>query len=686
MAAVALAGTSRLAALAAPGDAAYVMGYCTESPSRIADRYALHLAVSMDGLQWTALNQGNPVATPTAGTGGLRDPFIMRKQNVHVGNGTNYLYYKSFADGRLYGARSSTLNPRSFDRGTYTTGVVSGGIEAPIVVKAHNRNEWWLWGDSFAPVNGELYAWRSGDINTNSWTPLTKAQASRPRPACRSARTTSPTATCGTPTTSCASTPSSPRSTARTPPSRSATDHVRRTSPPAASRGNSGDARRSWTTRRPTAAANERLPRAAVRRAATALAVVAGLTGALLTGCGTDVERSSTSVTRLSFWSGYAGPAPSTLEAIVDEFNAANPDVRIEVSLMPWDVFFQNLLPAYFSEGGPDLAAFDSTRVPQYAQKGVLAPVDDWFAAEPASNALVTAAVDAVTYQGSKYAVPMTFTSLKLCYNRALFTEAGLDPDQPPTTWDQWRTALTRLTRDRDDDGVPEQHGIALPDHEAIPVWPILLWGHGGDILTPDGSRSALTSPEAVGAVRTWVDLVAREHVSPTGLSGTQAEELFRDGKAAMTITGPWATGGFQAAGVDFDLAPVPPGPFRQATLGTTTSLALNAELSPEKKRAAHRFLSHWVGEQAQQSWMKGSGYPSIRLDQYPPNDNPLVGQFADDARIAQPVMPGVVQFAKIHDDVFEPAIRNIISGEAGVDDGLATASRRIDEILTETG
>ncbi|NUT47755.1 MAG: alpha-L-arabinofuranosidase, partial [Saccharothrix sp.] len=75
--ALAKAGT----AVAAPGDSAYVMGYFTESPNKVADRYALHLAVSTDGLTWVPLNQGNPVATPTAGTGGLRDPFIMRKQN-----------------------------------------------------------------------------------------------------------------------------------------------------------------------------------------------------------------------------------------------------------------------------------------------------------------------------------------------------------------------------------------------------------------------------------------------------------------------------------------------------------------------------------------------------------------------------------------------------------------------------
>ena len=67
------------AALAA--NTAFVFGYFTETPNESGDSYALHLAVSADGLNWRPLNQNNPVVTPTAGTLGLRDPFILRKQD-----------------------------------------------------------------------------------------------------------------------------------------------------------------------------------------------------------------------------------------------------------------------------------------------------------------------------------------------------------------------------------------------------------------------------------------------------------------------------------------------------------------------------------------------------------------------------------------------------------------------------
>jgi hypothetical protein len=69
------------AAFAQQAYAAYAMCYFKESPEESDDSYALHLAVSTDGLNWMPLNQNDPVATPTEGTQGLRDPFIQRKQD-----------------------------------------------------------------------------------------------------------------------------------------------------------------------------------------------------------------------------------------------------------------------------------------------------------------------------------------------------------------------------------------------------------------------------------------------------------------------------------------------------------------------------------------------------------------------------------------------------------------------------
>jgi hypothetical protein len=101
-------GASAGGALVRPGSAhaaaynGYAMAYFTESPSMTAASYNLHLAVSTDGLAWTPLNQNRPVATPTAGSRGLRDPFILRKQDGTFAvlatdlNGTNWSYQSQY--------------------------------------------------------------------------------------------------------------------------------------------------------------------------------------------------------------------------------------------------------------------------------------------------------------------------------------------------------------------------------------------------------------------------------------------------------------------------------------------------------------------------------------------------------------------------------------------------------------
>jgi hypothetical protein len=83
----AMGGAAATGALVQPGPAAaatytgYAMAYFTESPTMAAANYGLHLAVSADGLNWTPLNQNRPVATPTLGSTGLRDPFVLRRQD-----------------------------------------------------------------------------------------------------------------------------------------------------------------------------------------------------------------------------------------------------------------------------------------------------------------------------------------------------------------------------------------------------------------------------------------------------------------------------------------------------------------------------------------------------------------------------------------------------------------------------
>ncbi|BEL05261.1 hypothetical protein Q0Z83_034520 [Actinoplanes sichuanensis] len=268
-AAATAAGQIPTAAWAA--NTAYVFAYFTETPNQSGADYGLHLAVSSDGLNWKPLNQNNAVVRPTAGTLGLRDPFLLRKQDgtfvvlatdlngtdfsqnnqylhvwdsvdltsftgyrrikmhdlathtwaptafwdaargqygivysanngsdvflvnytsdfrtvsapqvyfspgfnvldgdIVVDGGVYYFFYKNLGNGLIYGARSSTGAPNSYT--SYTSGLRQGNaMEAPMLVKNNAGTGWWLWGDSFSPVNNDYYLWNSTTVGGNSW-------------------------------------------------------------------------------------------------------------------------------------------------------------------------------------------------------------------------------------------------------------------------------------------------------------------------------------------------------------------------------------------------------------------------------------------------------------------------------------------------------------------------------------
>ncbi|GAA0460806.1 hypothetical protein Ade02nite_15180 [Paractinoplanes deccanensis] len=142
------AATTGAAVLGSPSAAlaantAYVFAYFTETPNRVGSNYGLHLAVSTDGLNWRPLNQNNPVVTPTAGTLGLRDPFILRKQDgtfvvlatdlngtdfsqnnqyLHVWDSTDLRSFTGYRRIRMHGLATHTWAPTAFwvaSRGQY---------------------------------------------------------------------------------------------------------------------------------------------------------------------------------------------------------------------------------------------------------------------------------------------------------------------------------------------------------------------------------------------------------------------------------------------------------------------------------------------------------------------------------------------------------------------------------------
>ncbi|GII76797.1 ABC transporter substrate-binding protein [Sphaerisporangium rufum] len=419
--------------------------------------------------------------------------------------------------------------------------------------------------------------------------------------------------------------------------------------------------------------------------AALALATACAGQGASGGGNGGGDTGSGGGPVTLKFWNGFTGPDRKAVEGIVEKYNSSQNKAKIEMSIMPWDVFFNKLLPSLGSGTGPDIAAMDTVQIPQYAARNVFQPLDDVYGTgnlDP--NVLVKSAADATTFQGKKYGVPMNFTTLKLYWNKDMFKKAGLDPEKPPADWDQLAQYAKKLTKDTNGDGKPEQYGISLADHDTIAMWPIFLWQNGGGVVSDDGKTATLDDPATIEAAKRWTGLVTKDKISPIGQSGGDADKLFQSKKAAMEIVGPWMTTGFKDAGIDFGIAMPPAGPKAEVTLGTSVAFTLSSRATGAKKDAAVDFMSFWNAKEQQVYWSVNSGFPPNRTDITAEEikENPYSAAFGENADKTRFWLNGVRDYQKVNDDIFVPAMQRVLNGKGTVEEVFAKADKDVQALL----
>lgn len=422
------------------------------------------------------------------------------------------------------------------------------------------------------------------------------------------------------------------------------------------------------------------------RRVAVATAAVSAfalaLSGCAGQGSGGGDETTSEGKIVLDFWNGFTGPDGPALEQVIDDFNASQDEIEVKANIMPWDTLYQKVLTSVAGNDGPDIIAMSASRIPQFADEGLFMPVDDFY--EDAANetdAITPAAVEASMYDGANYGVPVNYAPMMMYYNKDLFTAAGLDPEAPPTTWDEFAAMVPQLTVDENGDGKPEQYAIALADHETVPIFPSLLWGTGGGIVSEDGTTSELDSPESLEALEFWIDLVRNQQASPVGLSGADADKLFQTGKAAIEIVGPWMTTGFEEAGLNFGLAKPFAGPSSDAILADVVSMGLPSNASDEVKQAAYEFFAYWNSPEGQITWANGSGFPPTRADvadQITESPYPAIFGAPDVAESSRVLLPGIAAGGPIIETIFNPSVQRALNGEGTVQEIFTDASAQV--------
>lgn len=240
----------------------------------------------------------------------------------------------------------------------------------------------------------------------------------------------------------------------------------------------------------------------------------------------------------VTFWVPFTGPDGEVIEAMVNDFNetvGAEEGVMIDLLIVPWDDYYTKLTVAMAAEQPPHLAIAHSHRVPGFVEEDVLIefPATALEEANIVAEDYVEEFWNAGEINGTRYALAFDSFPRTLYYNTAMFEAAGLDPEAPPTTWDELIEAAALMT-DKENDvwgaWLPMEGSWLRRNFYSI------YWQYNPDLLTEELTGVAEGFEEAATAsLQTMYDLIYEHEVAvPTPVDGFA---MFAQGKVGILFS-----------------------------------------------------------------------------------------------------------------------------------------------------
>ena len=233
------------------------------------------------------------------------------------------------------------------------------------------------------------------------------------------------------------------------------------------------------------------------------------------------------------------------ITAMVDRFNAENPDIRIDTNVVAWPGYPQ-LTAQVAARDPPDLVTMHEGVISDYASKGLVEPVDGYLRAAGISPADFTeAARQGVTMFGHVYGLPWDTHGGLFHVNTALFAKAGLMRNGKPVLPNTADEMLSQARQFEQRTGKPYliQSNVGDPAFAARNLYTYMM--AQGAVLFPDPKHIRLNTPVGV-AVASYFRRINAEKLGTLNMDTPGAIAAFVSGQGGIYPTGTWMIGSFE--------------------------------------------------------------------------------------------------------------------------------------------
>ena len=305
------------------------------------------------------------------------------------------------------------------------------------------------------------------------------------------------------------------------------------------------------------------------------------------------------------------GALTEVVDSIVADFEAENPDIKVNAIYSGnYDDTRVRALSALNSGDPAQLAVMFSIDAYDLIEQDLILPFNDLVSGSDGANWLNSfypALMANGNIEGKTWGIPFQRSTIVAYYNKDMFRAAGLDPESPPTSWDELISMGKALTKDG-------AYGIMIPS-TGYPYWMFqaLAIQNGKEVMSNDGLTTYFDDPTVVETLEFWKSLSSEHGVMPEGtVEWGTLRQAFLEGQTAMM----WhSTGNLTAvkknASFDFGVAELPANVRKGSPTGGG-NFYIFKDTTAEEQAAALKLIQFMTSAEQAAAWSIATGYMGV--------------------------------------------------------------------------
>lgn len=380
------------------------------------------------------------------------------------------------------------------------------------------------------------------------------------------------------------------------------------------------------------------------------------------------------------------GALTEVVDGMIEGFEAENPDIDVEaIYAGNYDDTRIRALSAINSGDAPQLSVLFSIDAYDLIEQDLIVPFDDVVKGEEGQkwlNSFYPALMKNGQIDGKTWGIPFQRSTIVMFYNKDMFKEAGLDPNAPPTTWEEMVTDAKALTKDG-------RWGLMVPS-TGYPYWMFQCFAiqNGKELMNAEGTETYFTDPKVVEALEFWRGLATDAKVMPEGtVEWGTLRQAFLQGQTAMM----WhTTGNLSAvkkdATFDFGVAMLPANVQPGSPTGGGNFYLFKGSDEAEQQ-AALKLVQYMTAPERAAEWSIATGYVGVSPAAYETKalqdyakDFPQALVARDQLEVAIPEF-STYETARVR-EALNNAIQATLTGSKSAEEALGEAQATSDRLL----